>query len=101
MVRPTKIGAIDALEKLPDWSDTPGDRDEITRSFRFADFNQAFAFMTQVALKAEALDHHPEWRNVYNQVEVVLTTHSAGGVTSLDVALAQFMDTAAAKLGAV
>jgi 4a-hydroxytetrahydrobiopterin dehydratase len=101
MVRPTKIGAIDALEKLPDWSDTPGDRDEITRRFRFADFNHAFAFMTQVALKAEALDHHPEWRNVYNQVEVVLTTHSADGVTSLDVELAQFMDAAAKRLGAL
>ena len=57
--------------------------------------------MTQVALKAEALDHHPEWRNVYNQVEVVLTTHSADGVTSLDLELAQFMDAAAKRLGAL
>ena len=99
MGRPTKIGAIDALEKLPNWSDTPGDRDEITRTFKFSDFNQAFAFMTQTALKAETLDHHPEWRNVYNRVEVVLTTHDADGVTSLDVELAQFMDKAAAQLG--
>lgn len=99
MARPTKIGAIDALEKLPAWSDTPGDRDEIARTFKFGDFNQAFAFMTRVALKAEVLDHHPEWRNVYNRVEVVLTTHDADGVTSLDVELAQFMDAAAAELG--
>ena len=98
MARPTRIGAIDALEKLPDWSDTPGDRDEIARTFLFADFNQAFAFMTRVALKAEVLDHHPEWRNVYNRVEVVLTTHDAGGVTALDVDLARFMDTAAGQI---
>jgi 4a-hydroxytetrahydrobiopterin dehydratase len=98
MARPTRIGAIDALEKLPDWSDTPGDRDEIARTFLFADFNQAFAFMTRVALKAEVLDHHPEWRNVYNRVEVVLTTHDAGGVTALDVDMARFMDTAAGQI---
>jgi len=98
MARPTRIGAIDALEKLPDWSDTPGDRDEIARTFLFADFNQAFAFMTRVALKAEVLDHHPEWRNVYNRVEVVLTTHDAGGVTALDVDLARFMDAAAGQI---
>jgi len=101
MARPTKIGAIDALEMLPDWSDTPGDRDEIARTFRFADFNQAFAFMTRVALLAEKRDHHPEWRNVYNRVEVILTTHDAGGVTSLDVEMAQFMDRAAGQTGAV
>jgi len=100
MARPTKIGAIDALEMLPDWSDTPGDRDEIARTFRFADFNQAFAFMTRVALLAEKRDHHPEWRNVYNRVEVILTTHDAGGVTSLDVEMAQFMDRAAGQTGA-
>ena len=100
MTRPTRIGAIDALEKLPDWSDTSGERDEIARMFRFADFNQAFAFMTRVALKAEAMDHHPEWRNVYNRVEVVLTTHDAGGVTSLDVELAQFMVAVARQFGA-
>jgi len=100
MARRTKIGAIDALEMLPDWSDTPGDRDEIARTFRFADFNQAFAFMTRVALLAEKRDHHPEWRNVYNRVEVILTTHDAGGVTSLDVEMAQFMDRAAGQTGA-
>lgn len=100
MTRPVRIGAIDALETLPDWSAGQGGRDEIVRTFAFADFNAAFAFMTRVALKAEALDHHPEWSNVYNRVEVVLTTHDAGGVTSLDVEMARFMDAAARELGA-
>ena len=92
MTRPVKIGAIDALEKLPLWASGPGGRDAICRTFRFADFNTAFGFMTRVALKADRLDHHPEWSNVYNRVEVTLTTHDAGGVTALDVELAQFMD---------
>lgn len=100
MTRPVKIGAIDALEKLPGWSDLPGGRDAISRTYRFADFNTAFAFMTRVALKAEVLDHHPEWFNVYNRVEVTLTTHDADGVTALDVEMAQFMDQAAQALGA-
>ncbi|HEX5380550.1 MAG TPA: 4a-hydroxytetrahydrobiopterin dehydratase [Phenylobacterium sp.] len=100
MTRPVKIGAIDALEKLPGWSDLPGGRDAISRTYRFADFNIAFAFMTRVALKAEKIDHHPEWSNVYNRVEVTLTTHDADGVTDLDVEMAQFMDQAAQALGA-
>jgi 4a-hydroxytetrahydrobiopterin dehydratase len=100
MPRPVKIGAIDALEKLPLWSDLPGDRDAIGRTFRFTDFNCAFGFMTRVALKADKIDHHPEWSNIYNRVEVVLTTHDAGGVTALDVEMAQFMDEAAKALGA-
>jgi 4a-hydroxytetrahydrobiopterin dehydratase len=99
MPRPVKIGAIDALEKLPLWSDLPGDRDAIGRTFRFADFNTAFGFMTRVALKADKIDHHPEWSNIYNRVEVVLTTHDAHGVTALDVEMAQFMDEAARALG--
>ncbi len=73
----------------------PG-RDALTRQFRFADFNAAFGWMTQVALMAEKLDHHPEWFNVYNRVDVTLTTHDAGGVTELDVQLARFMSRAAA-----
>jgi 4a-hydroxytetrahydrobiopterin dehydratase len=100
MSRPVRIGAIAALEKLPLWSDPPGDRDAIFRTFVFADFNAAFAFMTRVALKAERMDHHPEWSNVWNRVEVTLTTHDAGGVTDLDVEMAVFMDAAAAGLGA-
>lgn len=100
MPRPVKIGAIDALEKLPGWSGAPGDRDAIFRVYRFADFNAAFGFMTRVALKADKIDHHPEWSNVYNRVEVTLTTHDAGGVTALDLEMAQFMDEAATALGA-
>lgn len=80
-----------ALKKLPDWHETEG-RDAIARSFRFKDFSQAFAFMTRTALLAEKMDHHPEWSNVYNRVEVTLTTHDAGGLTEKDIALAKAMD---------
>ena len=90
----TKIGAA-AAARLEGWAVAEGERDAIVRSFRFADFNAAFGFMTRVALKAETMNHHPEWSNVYDRVEVLLTTHDAGGVTGLDVALAQFMDDAA------
>jgi 4a-hydroxytetrahydrobiopterin dehydratase len=92
MTRPAKIGADAALAKLPGWSKLAGDRDAIQRTFRFKDFNQAFGFMTRVAIKADQLDHHPEWFNVYNRVEVTLATHDADGVTELDVTLATFMD---------
>ena len=95
MTRPARIGAEAALARLPGWAKAPGDRDAIARTFRFADFNAAFGFMTRVALMADRLDHHPEWSNVYNRVDVVLTTHDADGVTELDVTLAQFMDAAA------
>jgi 4a-hydroxytetrahydrobiopterin dehydratase len=67
-------------------------RDAITREFVFKDFNQAFAFMTQVALAAEKRDHHPEWSNVYNKVRITLSTHDAGGVTQKDLDLARFID---------
>jgi 4a-hydroxytetrahydrobiopterin dehydratase len=86
-----------ALSLLDGWNEVPG-RDAIHKSFKLADFNRAFAFMTRVALKAEQLDHHPEWSNVYNRVEITLATHDAGGVTELDVALARFIDDAA-KMG--
>ncbi|RYZ14636.1 MAG: 4a-hydroxytetrahydrobiopterin dehydratase [Alphaproteobacteria bacterium] len=88
------IGAQAAIVQLTGWAATPG-RDAITRTYKFADFNAAFAFMTRVALKADMMDHHPEWSNVYNKVEVVLTTHDANGVTAKDVELAKFMDEAA------
>jgi len=84
-------GRADALASLPGWS-SESDRDAIKRSFKFNDFKEAFGFMTQAALVAERMDHHPEWRNVYNRVEVVLTTHDAGGVTRRDIDLAKAMD---------
>ena len=79
------------LDKLSSWSDVI-DRDAIAKTFVFADFSEAFAFMTRVALAAEKLDHHPEWTNVYKTVEVTLSTHDAGGVTALDMTLARAMD---------
>ncbi len=87
-----------ALSRLSAWSETAG-RDAITRTFAFKTFNQAFGFMTRVALKAEAMDHHPEWFNVYNRVDVTLSTHDAGGLTRRDVELAAFMDGVAADMG--
>jgi 4a-hydroxytetrahydrobiopterin dehydratase len=80
-----------ALKGLPEWRDVDG-RDAIVRAFRFKDFNDAFAFMTRVALLAEKMDHHPEWFNIYNRVEVVLATHDAGGVTEKDITMAKAMD---------
>ena len=80
-----------ALAKLPGWSDVTG-RDAIAKKFIFKDFNEAFGFMTRAALIAEKLDHHPEWFNVYKTVEVTLSTHDAGGVTELDVKLAEAMN---------
>lgn len=88
-----------ALAALPEWSETAG-RDAITRTFAFKTFNQAFGFMTRVALKAESMDHHPEWFNVYNRVEVTLSTHDAGGVTRRDTDLAAFMDAVAVETSA-
>lgn len=95
MARPEKVGAAEAVKQLSGWKAADG-RDAITKQFKFADFSAAFAFMARVALKAEAMDHHPEWFNVYNKVDVTLSTHDAGGVTALDVALAKFMDEIAA-----
>jgi 4a-hydroxytetrahydrobiopterin dehydratase len=80
-----------ALSRLKGWDEVSG-RDAITKKFVFADFNQAFGFMTRAALVAEKLDHHPEWFNVYKTVEVTLSTHDAGGLTELDVKLAEAMD---------
>ena len=82
-----------ALEALPEWHDVPG-RNALTRSFKFADFNEAFAFMTRVALMSEKMDHHPEWFNVYNRVDVTVSTHDCSGVSARDVALAKFIDAA-------
>jgi 4a-hydroxytetrahydrobiopterin dehydratase len=81
----------DALGTLKEWKEVPG-RDAIHRSFKFADFTHAWGFMTKVALAAEKADHHPEWSNVYNKVEITLSTHDAGGLSDKDVALAKFID---------
>lgn len=83
-----------AVSGLQGW-ETASEGKAIARKFVFRDFNAAFAFMTRVAMQAEKTDHHPEWSNVYRTVEVRLTTHDAGGVTGLDIALARFMDAAA------
>ena len=87
-----------ALKELSGWSDVSG-RDAIGRTFTFKDFNEAFGFMARAALVAEKSDHHPEWRNVYKTVEVVLATHDAGGVTARDVELANAMNAIAKQLG--
>ncbi|MEM6536047.1 MAG: 4a-hydroxytetrahydrobiopterin dehydratase [Pseudomonadota bacterium] len=93
-----RIGAENVLADLTGWTASPGPRDAIQKTFKFADFKTAWAFMSAAALKAEQMDHHPEWANVYNRVEVTLTTHDADGVTALDQALAAYMDALAAKL---
>ena len=80
-----------ALDELADWT-LRADGLAITREFRFADFSEAFAFMTRVALYAEKADHHPEWSNVYNRVMVTLTTHDAGGLSARDVKMARAID---------
>ena len=84
-----------ALQGLDGWTYDEA-RGGIARSFRFSDFSEAFAFMTRVALAAEQADHHPEWTNVWNRVDILLTTHSAGGLTSKDVELAKRIDRFAA-----
>lgn len=85
----------EAVASLDGWSNVE-DRDAIQKTFEFKNFNQAFGFMSRVAMMAEKLDHHPEWFNVYKTVEVTLSTHDAGGVTDLDIKLATFLDKAAA-----
>jgi 4a-hydroxytetrahydrobiopterin dehydratase len=87
-----------ALKGLAGWSEVTG-REAIQRTFSFKDFNEAFGFMARAALVAEKSDHHPEWRNVYKTVEVVLATHDAGGVTTRDIELAQAMNAIAKQLG--
>ncbi|SDB66341.1 4a-hydroxytetrahydrobiopterin dehydratase [Belnapia rosea] len=77
--------------ELPDWRPAEG-RDALRREFRFRDFSEAWGFMARVALLAEAQDHHPEWSNVWNRVEILLTTHDAGGLSARDLRLAHAID---------
>ena len=91
MPAPARLSLAEALTHLPAWAAVAG-REAIQRSFVFSDFNTAWGFMSHVALWAERHDHHPEWFNVYNRVEVILTTHDAAGVSDKDIALARFMD---------
>ncbi len=95
----TPVDVTEVLSELPLWGLAPAPRPAIGRTLIFKDFNAAFGFMTRVALMADKMDHHPEWSNVYNRVEVVLTTHDAGGVTPLDIRMARFIDEAAAGMG--
>ena len=81
----------DALRELSGWAEVPG-RDAITKTFQFGDFNEAFCFMSRVALSAEKADHHPEWLNVYNRVEITLSTHDVGGLSRRDIDLARVID---------
>ena len=89
------VARVEALGGLPLWT-YDADARGIRRSFSFADFGTAFAFMTHVAILAEKADHHPEWFNVYNRVDILLTTHDAGGMSQRDVALAAAIDAIAA-----
>ena len=97
MKKETQSQGIESfLEKNNGWRRAKG-RKAIHKTFVFADFSAAFAFMTRVAIKAEQMNHHPEWFNVYSRIDVTLTTHDAGGVTEKDIALARFMDKIAPK----
>ena len=87
----TETELTTVLADLPGWAPAEGGL-ALRKTYRFPDFNAAFAFMTRVALKAEKMDHHPEWFNVYNRVEITLSTHDAGGVTELDLELARFAE---------
>ena len=83
------------LEELNDWSIV---NEKLSKSFKFSNFIQAFGFMTEVAITSEAMDHHPEWSNVYNRVEINLITHSEGGITKLDIELAKKIDTISSSI---
>ena len=92
------LGAEAFLAARPGWTRAEDAREAVAKRFKFADFKTAWAFMSASALKAEQMDHHPEWFNVYSTVDVVLTTHDSGGVTEKDAELADFMDKLAGQL---
>ena len=98
MTRQNTIAPEEALRQLDGWTYDEARRG-IAKSFRFRDFSEAFAFMTRAALAAEKADHHPEWSNVWNRVDILLTTHSAGGLTEKDVALAHVIDSCRGRSG--
>ncbi|WP_425407865.1 4a-hydroxytetrahydrobiopterin dehydratase [Hyphococcus sp.] len=95
----SKVSLEAFLERHPGWKLVEG-RDAIARSFKFKDFSEAWGFMARIALAAEKADHHPEWFNVYNKVDITLTTHDAGGLSDRDIALAKIIDQTAAHIGA-
>ena len=95
-----RLDLAEALAALPAWRADDGPREALVRRLVFAEFNAAFGFMTRVALLADKMDHHPEWSNVYNRVDVLLTTHDADGVTRRDVEMARFIDQVAEAMGA-
>ena len=92
MERLDPAAVADAMKTLPNWTFKPERGGSISREFLFADFSQAFAFMTQMALDAERRNHHPEWFNVYNRVAITLTTHDVGGLSANDVMSAKLAD---------
>jgi 4a-hydroxytetrahydrobiopterin dehydratase len=92
VLSPDELSALS--RDMPDWT-LDHDRKVISRNLKFADFKQAFAFMTRVAVEADQMDHHPEWSNVYNTVSIRLTTHDSGGLTQSDIRLAGLIDKAA------
>ena len=87
-----KLSLNEVLSKLNSWELTKDGREAVVKEFKFADFNNAFSFMTSIALKSEEVGHHPEWFNVYNKVKIILTTHDVGGLSEKDVMLGQFID---------
>ena len=87
-----KIEIEDVLSQLNSWKVANDNRDAITKEFKFSNFKNAFAFITIIALKAEEINHHPEWFNVYNKVIITLTTHDVRGVSEKDIVLGQFID---------
>lgn len=91
MTKLTGKARTDALAALPGWTDADG-RDAIARTFKFANFSEAFGFMARVALAAEKMDHHPDWTNVYDRVDIVLSSHDIGGVSERDIKLASMID---------